>query len=69
MRILKGLSSRRLPCGCIVGIYETYGAEVVALLDSRDHACDRKEHVPGQQLTFEQVVSAASVLDGSVRRG
>lgn len=69
MRILKGLSSRRLACGCVVGIYETYSAEIVALVDSREATCDRKEHVPGQQLTFEQAVPGVSVLDGSVGRG
>lgn len=53
MRILKGLSSRRLPCGCVVGIYETYGAEIVTLVDSRDEACDRREHAPGHQVTFD----------------
>jgi len=31
MRILRGLTSRLLPCGCIAGIYETYDGQVVAL--------------------------------------
>lgn len=69
MRILKGLSSRRLPCGCVVGIYETYRAEIVALVDSREPACDRKEHVQGQQLTVDQSLPGASILDESVGRG
>jgi hypothetical protein len=69
MRILKGLSSRRLPCGCVVGIYETYAAEIVAVVDSREPACDRKEHVQGQQLVFDQGVPGASLLKGSVGRG
>jgi len=68
MRILKGLSSRRLTCGCVVGIYETYGAEIVALIDSRERTCDRKEHAPGQQLTFQQAAVDAAVLDDSVGR-
>jgi len=53
MRILKGLSSRRLPCGCLVGIYETYHAEVVVVLDSRGDACSNDEHVPGRRVHLE----------------
>ena len=29
MRIRRGLGSRRLPCGCVAGIYETYRDEIV----------------------------------------
>jgi hypothetical protein len=53
MRILKGLSSRRLPCGCLVGIYETYHAEVVVVLDSRGEACSNDEHVPGRRVNLQ----------------
>ena len=63
MRILKGLSSRRLPCGCVVGIYETYGAEIVTLLDSREETCERKDHAPGQQVVFD-----APAPEGAARR-
>jgi hypothetical protein len=50
MRILRGISSRRLACGCLVGIYETYDAKIVAVVDSRGEACDRQEHVRDRPL-------------------
>lgn len=54
MRILRGLSSRRLPCGCIVGIYITYTADIVVILDSRDTACASDDHLPGRQIAIDQ---------------
>lgn len=54
MRILKGLTSRRLPCGCLVGIYETYQAEIVVVVDSRSESCDNHEHVPGRQVGLDE---------------
>ena len=54
MRILRGLSSRQLPCGCVVGIYETYESEIVVLVDARGHSCGNDEHVPGRQVPLEQ---------------
>jgi hypothetical protein len=46
MRILRGLSSRLLPCGCLAGIYETYDGVVVGILDARGQACTDPEHLP-----------------------
>lgn len=59
MRILRCLSSRRMPCGCLVGIYETYDAEIVAVLDARGAACDDDRHVPGDQVAAEVLSPAA----------
>ncbi len=39
MRILRGVGSRALPCGCLVGIYETYGGGIVALVDATGASC------------------------------
>ena len=50
MRILRGLSSRLLPCGCIAGIYETYDGEVVTLLDERDDRCADQNHQNGNRI-------------------
>jgi len=50
MRILRGLTSRLLPCGCIAGIYETYDGEVVALLDERQATCRDRAHRAGTQI-------------------
>jgi hypothetical protein len=50
MRILKGLSSRLLPCGCIAGIYETYDGDVVTILDDRAASCRDASHTNGNVL-------------------
>jgi len=50
MRILKGLSSRLLPCGCVAGVYETYDGEVVTLLDERSRECTDKSHENGNRI-------------------
>ena len=50
MRILRGLRSRLLPCGCVVGVYETYENEIVAVVDSRSENCPHDEHRPGHQI-------------------
>ena len=47
MRILRGLSSKFLPCGCLAGIYETYDSEIVAILDARSPSCADTAHVCG----------------------
>lgn len=47
MRILRGLTGRLLPCGCIAGVYETYDGNVVALLDDRHAACADPRHERG----------------------
>jgi hypothetical protein len=47
MRILRGLTSRLLPCGCIAGIYETYDGDVVTLLDDRQPDCTNAGHEQG----------------------
>jgi len=48
MRILRGLTSRVLPCGCMAGVYETYDGAVITLLDDRNERCAEPAHVPGQ---------------------
>jgi len=50
MRILRGLTSRLLPCGCLAGIYETYDGAVVTLLDDRDPKCTIAAHVAGTEV-------------------
>jgi hypothetical protein len=39
MRILRGVGGRSLPCGCLVGIYETYDTKTIALVDARGPGC------------------------------
>jgi hypothetical protein len=40
-RILRGLTGRRLDCGCVLGVYETYDGRVVTVLDERSGGCHR----------------------------
>ena len=47
MRILRGLTSRVLSCGCMAGVYETYDGDVVALLDDRQTTCANPHHQRG----------------------
>jgi hypothetical protein len=50
MRILRGLTSRLLPCGCIAGVYETYDGTVVTLLDHRHAHCHESAHIAGREI-------------------
>lgn len=50
MRILRGLTSRLLPCGCVAGIYETYDGEIVTLLDERQSTCPDANHENGNRI-------------------
>ena len=50
MRIRRGLGSRRLTCGCVAGIYETYRDETVTILDAKSPACLDGDHVAGNPL-------------------
>jgi len=51
MRIRRGLGSRRLACGCLAGIYETYRDETVTILDAKGPACVDADHVAGNLLS------------------
>jgi hypothetical protein len=50
MRILKGLSGRMLPCGCLTGVYETYDRQIIEILDARGSCCRDSTHQPGKTL-------------------
>ena len=47
MRILRGLSSKWLPCECLVGIYETYDGLVVMIVDAKGTGCAEPSHRSG----------------------
>ena len=47
MRILRGLNSHQLPCGCLLGVYETYDGLVVRLFDAISDTCGNPGHGPG----------------------
>jgi hypothetical protein len=50
MRILKGLSSRLLPCGCVAGVYETYDGDVVTIIDAPGPSCRENGHADGNTI-------------------
>lgn len=53
MRILRGLSSKFLPCGCLAGVYETYDGTVVTILDAKAAECPRAIHRSGKVVPME----------------
>lgn len=50
MRILRGLSSKCLPCGCLAGVYETYDGLIVTIIDARGTECGVESHRSGKVL-------------------
>jgi hypothetical protein len=44
MRFLRGVTGRVLACGCLVGVYETYGGDIVATIDARGAECRHPGH-------------------------
>jgi hypothetical protein len=55
MRLLRGLGSRLLPCGCLAGIYETYADTTVTIIDARGEHCENSEHTVGGTMPIEDV--------------
>ena len=53
MRILRGLSSKWLPCECLVGIYETYDGSVVTIVDAKGTGCAETSHRTGHIIPAE----------------
>ena len=61
MRLLRVLTGQLLPCGCLVGIYETYEGRVVASIDARGHDCNRHQ----LHQTLSNPRAAAAARDGA----
>lgn len=59
MRLLRGLGSQRLTCGCLAGIYETYAATTVAIIDARGERCTLAAHHPGERVEQPEFDSGA----------
>ena len=53
MAILRGVSGKVLECGCLVGVYETYGGEVFYEVDAVQPGCAR--HHKGDPVPPESV--------------
>ena len=60
MRILRGVASRQLACGCLAGVYQTDDGETVTILDAHAAWCTDPEHVHGNRLpdSFEPALSS-----------
>jgi hypothetical protein len=59
-RILRGLGSRLMPCGCLVGLYETYAAQTVAVIDAKGSDCSNQAHHVDAAVDLEGAASADS---------
>jgi hypothetical protein len=66
MRILRGLSSKSLPCGCLAGVYETYDGLVVAIVDAKSTGCAILSHSNGKVVPTDD---ALRVTNAVVDRG
>ena len=60
MRLLRGLGSRLLPCGCLAGIYETYADTTVTIIDARGEHCDNVKHTLNGVMPIEDVFPVQS---------
>ena len=66
MRFLRGLAGRVLPCGCLVGVYETYSGGVVATIDACGPACAEPQHRLHDPIQLNQPgIMPAGVLDNA----
>lgn len=55
MRIMRGLSSKWLPCECLVGVYETYDGLVVTIVDAKGTGCTDSSHRNGQVVSRDSL--------------
>ena len=53
MRILRGVGSRTLQCGCLIGLYETYSQQTVAVIDARASSCLDAAHRVNATVPFD----------------
>ena len=59
--ILRGLGSRTLACGCVVGLYETYDSQAIAILDVRGTGCRNPRHRLNIEVPIDEPAKAPSV--------
>ena len=63
MRILRLLSSRPLPCGCLAGLYETYDGPIACIVDALGADCHDPSHRPGARLRHGERGEASALPD------
>ncbi len=54
MRILRVVGSGLLPCGCFVGLYETYSGPTVQVIEEKGLSCTDPAHAPGAQIALSR---------------
>ncbi len=62
MRILRALGGRLLPCGCLVGRYETYTGATVWLVDAVAPDCHHPAHRPSAMLAPVEPARVAATI-------
>lgn len=65
MRILKGLSSRILACGCVAGVYETYDGLIIAVIDAPGSGCGNDRHGRGKVVPVDADEASSSIRSTS----
>ena len=60
MWILRGLSSKCLSCGCVAGVYETYGGLIVTIIDAKGARCNSSSHRYGKILPADTVETSSA---------
>jgi hypothetical protein len=58
-RILRGVGSRDLACGCLVGVYETYANRTVAIIDAKGSDCHDGAHKVDSDIDVRRVLIGA----------
>lgn len=53
MRILRGLGGCALSCGRLVGVYETYASETIAIIDAEGSDCRERGHRIDSSVDFQ----------------
>lgn len=66
--ILRGLKGEVLSCGCLVGIYERYRGEVIAMIDAVGPACGETGHDVGQFVPLDSVGAARPLSSSPAQR-
>lgn len=57
MRLLRIIASRRLACGCLAGVYETYAGSTVSIIDDRAPDCRNTAHRAGRRVESRRQTS------------
>jgi len=65
MRILRGLSSKFLACGCVAGVYETYDGLIVAVIDAPGSGCDNDRHRRGKVVPVDAADALSAIRSTS----